>query len=82
MVAIARGVFSFGAANIEYLPKGRGSWKHRALGTTRSVDEDYELFAYRRTFLHSNWKLFHDALQAHRFDVLHDILPAYGICAA
>ena len=30
----------------------------------------------------SNWKRFHDALQAHRFDLIHDILPRYGISAA
>ncbi|MEC4727526.1 hypothetical protein HWQ46_18440 [Shewanella sp. D64] len=23
-----------------------------------------------------------DALQAHRFDILHDVLPKYGICVA
>jgi hypothetical protein len=32
--------------------------------------------------LKSDWKHFHDALQAHRQDVLHDVLPRYGICAA
>jgi len=32
-------------------------------------------------FLDSNWKLFHDALLAHRYTVLHEILPHEGICA-
>jgi hypothetical protein len=30
----------------------------------------------------SNWKLFHDALQFHRLDILNDVPPKYGICAA
>jgi hypothetical protein len=33
-------------------------------------------------FLGSRWKMFHDAAQAHRLDVLQVILPRYGICAA
>lgn len=32
-------------------------------------------------FLSSHWKLFHDALQAHRFFVLHELLPKYGLLA-
>ncbi len=32
-------------------------------------------------FFDSKWKLFHDALTAHRYTVLHEILPHYGICA-
>ena len=34
------------------------------------------------SFLISDWKMFHDALQAHRFEVIHEILPKYGISAA
>jgi hypothetical protein len=32
--------------------------------------------------MHSDWKRFHDALQVHRLQVLHEILPRYSICAA
>jgi hypothetical protein len=79
---IASGKFSFGAATIEYIPKGKGSWKHQALGTERDTDQDNEIFTYSHTFLNSDWKLFHDALQAHHFYVIHELLPKYEICVA
>lgn len=80
---IEAGHFSFGSSKITYIPKGRGSWKHKALGTLDWVDDPDDVpFVYRETFLKSDWKMFHDALQAHRFDIIHDILPRYGICAA
>ncbi len=80
---IAKGRFSFGAETIpEYIAKGHGSWKHKAIGQDKTADSGREVFTYKRSFLKSDWKLFHDALQAHRFDVLHYILPKYGICAA
>ena len=80
--AIAKGEFSFGAAEVNYVPKGKGSWKYKALGTKEWIDDPYEIFKYKDGFVDSDWKHFHDALQAHRFSVVHDILPAYGICAA
>jgi hypothetical protein len=76
---IRRGVFSFGPEEVAYEGEGHGSWKHRALGT---LDYDVETHTFREEFLASDWKLFHDALHAHRFDVMHHILPDYGICAA
>lgn len=76
--AIEQGVFSFGPATISYAEDGKGSWKAEALGTSRDMFE----YTYKETFLTSNWKLFHDALQLHRITVSHDILPNYGICAA
>lgn len=79
---IHKGSFSFGPIDIDYTAKGKGSWKHKSIGQLAASDTGREVFAYRKTFLSSNWKLFHDALQAHRFDVLHDVLPRYGICAA
>ena len=57
-------------------------WKEKALGTEKTVDSKGEVFPYKPEFLKSGWKLFHDAIQAHRFAVIHDILPRYGICAA
>jgi hypothetical protein len=79
--AIAEGRFSFGKARLAYIPKGKTSWKHQALGTERSVDLENEMFSYQTAFLNTNWKRFHDALQAHHFYVLHELLPHFGICA-
>lgn len=75
--AIADGAFSFGPASPSYVAKGVGSWKHAALGTTAEHDGDEE-FPYTPEFMRSDWKLFHDALQEHRYVVLHHILPRYG----
>lgn len=80
--AIGQGHFGFGAVNLRYQAKGLDSWKYEALGTEEEVDAGDEKFPYDPSFLKSNWKLFHDALQAHRFTVIYDILPRYGICAA
>lgn len=77
IAAIADGTFSFGPAQVAYVHDGPGSWKHDALGTN---DVQSELI-FRPEFAHSHYKRFHDALQQHRFDVLHDILPRYGIIA-
>jgi hypothetical protein len=82
IAAIAAGKFSFGPATIAYRPKGEGSWKHAALGTLQDLDRDNDIFPYSASFLSSNWKLFHDALQAHHFYVIHELLPQYGICVA
>jgi hypothetical protein len=78
--AIREGAFtSFGQAAIEdYNPRGNKSWKAQALGTSH----DLPVHQYFPDFLKCDWKLFHDAILAHRFHVIHDILPRYGICAA
>lgn len=81
--AIGAGKFSFGAASLgEYYGKGDRSWKAAALGNTKRRDSGLERYAYEPGFMSSHWKLFHDALQAHRHDVIRNILPRYGICAA
>ena len=59
-----------------------GSWKEAALGTVKKEDTGFERYGYSPEFLDSNWKRFHDALQAHRSNVVNDILPRYEICAA
>lgn len=74
--------FSFGSEDVEYIAKGKGSWKHKSIGQLAAADTGREEFTYKKSFLKSNWKHFHDAIQSHRLDVLHDILPKYGICAA
>lgn len=80
--AIAKGVFSFGPETLSYQGKGEGSWKDVALGCIKRDDTGYETYEYSAEFLFSHWKQFHDALQAHRIDVVHEVLPQYGICAA
>ncbi len=72
----------FGEANINYIPKGQDSCKYQALGTENLVDKDNEIFPYHPSFLAGNWELFHDALQAHKFYIIHDLLPQYGIYVA
>ncbi len=76
--AIADGTFSFGNEQLNYKPRGKASWKAKALG----MSHDRAVQIYDDQFLKSDWKNFHDAIQAHRFQVVHDILPRYGICAA
>ncbi len=76
--AIRTGKFSFGPETVKYAARGKRSWKHQALGSSY----DLPVHSYDRNFLKSNWKLFHDAVQAHRFYVIHDLLPKYHICAA
>ncbi len=76
--AIAGGRFSFGAAATFYAAEGEQSWKALALGSSEDEDE----YPYADSFLTSNWKMFHDALQQHRLTVSHEILPRFGICAA
>jgi hypothetical protein len=80
--AIKDGRFSFGAVELAYVYKGKGSWKYLALGTESEQDSDIEYYPYSPSFLSSDWKLFHDAAQVHHSAVVHDILPRYGICAA
>lgn len=74
--------FGLGRAELSYVPKGPGSWKHEALRTTRETDRDNEVFPYDPGFLTSRYKHFHDAAKAHRRAVVDDVLPRYGICVA
>ena len=39
-------------------------------------------YRWNPAFMTSDWKNFHDALQAHRFSLIYDLLPGFGICAA
>lgn len=79
---IHEGTFSFGPVPpVKYVETGDGSWKNAAL-VLGEDDWDDALFPYLPSFLSSHWKLFNDALQAHRLFVLHELLPGYGICAA
>ncbi|CCK81413.1 DUF6765 family protein [Desulfobacula toluolica] len=83
--SIAAGDFSFaekGEENLSYIHNGKDSWKYKALKTKRESETKHELFPFSPEFLRSDWKLFHDALQIHRIDIIRDILPKYGICVA
>lgn len=79
---IQKGYFEFPPVKLSYRARGAGSWKTIALGTRKLWDKKPDLFQYDPSFLDSDWKLFHDALLAHRFSIIRDILPRYGICAA
>ena len=75
LAAIREGAFSFGKAKERYAAAGEGCWKHIALGSAEEEDR-YPRGAHFPT---SDWKMFHDALQEHRFDVLHSVLPRFGL---
>ncbi len=76
---ISKGRFSFGSAHVSYIHKGIGSWKHDAIGTEASLDTGAEVFQYHPKFLESHWKLFHEALIAHRSYIVDTLLPQYDI---
>ena len=78
--SIARGEFSCGPEKISYDATGYKSWKYEALSTVNNID--LGKYDYSDNFLSSNWKMFHDALQKHQFEVIRDILPRYGICVS
>jgi len=80
--SISNGDFSFGSVDLEYIPKGEGSWKHQAINQEKSVDEDDDMFEFKDHFMDSNYRLFHVALKAHRFDIINSVLPKYGICVS
>ncbi len=80
--AIAEGKFSFGREQVTYIPVGKGSWKQLSLGDEKRGDRGNEMYPYHPSFLQSDWKYFHDALQAHYFYIIHDLLPQYNICIA
>jgi hypothetical protein len=79
---IEAGFFGFSAEKLEYHEKGVNSWKYQAIKTTKPFDDPTDIFPYSDLFLKSDWKMFHDALLAHRFFIIHNLLPQYGICAA
>lgn len=78
--AIRNGYFTAcGIVDIDdYFARGNDSWKADALGTSF----DLPVHKYQGHFLESKWRKFHDAVHAHRFNVVYNILPKYGICAA
>lgn len=85
MGLLGKGRFSFGALSptelgeLNYIPKGRGSWKYDALGTEAAQDDPSETYEWTPAFESSHWKHFHDALKAHRSEVLDRILPVFQL---
>ncbi|MDW6005425.1 DUF6765 family protein [Vibrio mangrovi] len=81
---IAMNKFGFGEEKIQFIAKGKGSWKQAARGKAIPIfgSEDLVAYKYREEFLHSDWKYFHDALKTFRLEIVRDILPEYGICVA
>ena len=82
LARIKEGYFDFPPVTLDYRPKGVKSWKYEALQTRKAKDRQKDRFPYHPSFLGSDWKIFHDALLAHRYSVIRKILPRYGICAA
>ena len=77
--SIALGNFSFGSEILpDYDPE---KWKREALGekvqTSIWKNGDY---IYSDYFLNSDYRKFHSAIKAHRFELANNILPKYGIC--
>lgn len=84
LALIADGTFGF-KETLTYIAKGKGSWKHLALGdgaADEDDDQDDKSYPYTPAFLNSDWKRFHDALQVHRLHILNELLPRYGLTAA
>jgi hypothetical protein len=83
--AVAAGKFSFGApssaemAELNYIPKGVGSWKYEALGTTNDKDVPNVSFVRPADFEQKDWTMFHEALKGHRSTVLETLLPEFGL---
>jgi hypothetical protein len=77
---IASGELGF-SEQLRYIDKGEGSWKQLALETQEDIAdmEGMPGLPFPASFLTSHWKLFHDGIQAHRFFVLHELLPKYGL---
>lgn len=78
---IQSGYFSFGTDTWNYSPEGEESWVYQALGFFDPQREKFTNIEYHDSFMNSNWKLAHDALIFHRFVILNEILPRYGLCA-
>ena len=63
----------------DYIPKGRGSWKHMATGIVSKDDDGDQTPVWSQVFEESDYRKFHDAVRAHRVAVTEMILPAYGV---
>jgi len=62
-----------------YVAKGKGSWKFLATGIASLTGDGGELAPWTEGFEHSDYRKFHDAVKEHRFHVMQEILPKYGV---
>ncbi|OSM01491.1 DUF6765 family protein [Magnetofaba australis] len=70
------------AVELTYHGDGRKAWKYEAIGSPLMSNGEQDYYKWKQEILTSHWKLFHDALLAHRFHIIHELLPEYGICVA
>ncbi|MGH8780882.1 DUF6765 family protein [Paraburkholderia sp.] len=61
-----------------YIPKGPDSWKHLATGITVKDDGNVAP-VWSQHFEDSDYRKFHDATKEHRFVVIQQILPTFGL---
>jgi hypothetical protein len=62
----------------DYIPKGKGSWKHLATGIEEAGDGGFTP-RWSEKFEGSDYRHFHDAIKEHRFVVTQQILPEHGV---
>lgn len=62
-----------------YVAKGKGSWKFVATGIESATDDGHIKPLWSNQFEESDYRKFHDAVKEHRFHVMQEILPYYGI---
>jgi hypothetical protein len=67
------------ADTLEYVAKGPGSRRDLAIGDADGEGKPQKLHQFRPSFMNSNWKLFHDALQMHRLYVTNELLPRFAL---
>ena len=80
--AIAGGGFGFKPTGMDqklnYNEKKDRKWFNAAVKVTKNADGKDEYFR-KLGFETSHWKYFHDAAAYHRFTVMHEVLPEYGM---
>jgi hypothetical protein len=80
LAAVSQGKFSFGAEEVHYVATGAGSWVEAAFGKAQpNFADPRHQHPFHPNFVHSNWKLFHDALIAHQSFVMGELLPRYDL---
>lgn len=62
-----------------YAAKGVGSWKHEATGLATAGADHTLRPPWTPDFETSHYRMFHDALKEHRFELMHEILPSFGL---
>ncbi|MEQ5841996.1 hypothetical protein N0A02_21390 [Paraburkholderia acidicola] len=63
---------------VAYVPKGPGSWKHKATGIKVKGDGG-SMPLWTPAFEQSDYRKFHDAVKEHRFAVIQEVLPENGL---